>query len=115
LLLVVFVVGRSANGHNESANHAKPVAGTFAATPTQWATFTVVPTNATYLSIRTRDGGKVAVNEDGSTLIFSPYSGRVTKLLVKPGDTSNAADRCSSSKPPTWCKRKMISSSYSRR
>jgi len=35
LLLVMVVVGRFATGHNESANHAKPVAGTFAPTPTQ--------------------------------------------------------------------------------
>jgi membrane fusion protein, heavy metal efflux system len=31
--------------------------------------------------------GKIAVNEDSSTPIFSPYAGRVTKLLVKPSDT----------------------------
>jgi cobalt-zinc-cadmium efflux system membrane fusion protein len=31
--------------------------------------------------------GKIAVDEDHSTLVFSPYSGRVIKLLAKPGDT----------------------------
>ena len=31
--------------------------------------------------------GKIAVNEESSTPIFSPYAGRVTKLLVKPSDT----------------------------
>ncbi len=30
--------------------------------------------------------GKIAVNEDASTPIFSPYGGRVVKLLVKPSD-----------------------------
>src|SRR6202011_2494396 len=30
--------------------------------------------------------GKKAVNEDSSTPIFSPFAGRVTKLLVKPSD-----------------------------
>ena len=30
--------------------------------------------------------GKIAVDEDRSTPIFSPYAGRVTKLFVKPGD-----------------------------
>jgi len=30
--------------------------------------------------------GKISVNEDSSTPIFSPYTGRVTKLLVKPSD-----------------------------
>src|SRR6202012_1396891 len=28
--------------------------------------------------------GKIAVNEDSSTPVFSPYAGRVAKLLVKP-------------------------------
>jgi membrane fusion protein, heavy metal efflux system len=30
--------------------------------------------------------GKISVNEDSSTPIFSPYAGRVAKLLVKPSD-----------------------------
>jgi cobalt-zinc-cadmium efflux system membrane fusion protein len=31
--------------------------------------------------------GKVAVDEDKSTPVFSPYAGRVMKLLVRPGDS----------------------------
>src|SRR6266568_4792563 len=31
--------------------------------------------------------GKVAVDEDHSTPVFSPYAGRVTKLLAKPGES----------------------------
>jgi cobalt-zinc-cadmium efflux system membrane fusion protein len=30
--------------------------------------------------------GKIAVDEDRSTPVFSPYAGRVTKLLARPGD-----------------------------
>jgi len=30
--------------------------------------------------------GKIAVNEDRATPIYSPYAGRVMKLLAKPGD-----------------------------
>jgi cobalt-zinc-cadmium efflux system membrane fusion protein len=30
--------------------------------------------------------GKVAFNEDNSTPVFSPYPGRIVRLLVKPGD-----------------------------
>src|SRR3979411_2093388 len=30
--------------------------------------------------------GKIAVNEDSSTPIFSPYAGRVTTLKAKPGE-----------------------------
>ena len=34
--------------------------------------------------------GKIAVDEDRATLVFSPYSGRVIKLLAKPGDHVDA-------------------------
>ena len=30
--------------------------------------------------------GKISVDEDRATLVFSPYSGRVIKLMAKPGD-----------------------------
>ena len=87
VLLAVSIFGRSENGHNEASNHAKPLAGTFAPTTAQWATFTIVPATQRVFRAEHVTEGKVAVNEDRSTLIFSPYSGRVTKLLVKPGDT----------------------------
>lgn len=31
--------------------------------------------------------GRIAVDEDHTTPVFSPYAGRIIKLLVKPGDT----------------------------
>ena len=31
--------------------------------------------------------GKIAIDEDRSTPVFSPYAGRVTKLLARPGDS----------------------------
>jgi cobalt-zinc-cadmium efflux system membrane fusion protein len=34
--------------------------------------------------------GKIAIDEDRSTPIFSPYAGRVTKLLARPGDSVTA-------------------------
>ena len=34
--------------------------------------------------------GKIAVDEDHATPVFSPYAGRVTKLLAKPGDHVDA-------------------------
>jgi membrane fusion protein, heavy metal efflux system len=34
--------------------------------------------------------GKISVDEDRATLVFSPYSGRVIKLLAKPGDMMKA-------------------------
>jgi cobalt-zinc-cadmium efflux system membrane fusion protein len=58
----------------------------FAPTATQWATLTVEPVTRQVFRSEHVTEGKVAVDEDRSTPIFSPYSGRVITLLAKPGD-----------------------------
>jgi membrane fusion protein, heavy metal efflux system len=60
--------------------------GYFTPTPAQWATLTVEPVQQRVFRSEHVTEGKIAVDEDRSTPIFSPYAGRVTKLLVKPGD-----------------------------
>lgn len=58
----------------------------FTPTDAQWATFAVeLAKEHTFLPLDLTEG-KIAVNEDRTTSIFSPYSGRILKLLVKPGD-----------------------------
>jgi len=69
----------------EKAVAAKP-RSLYAPTPRQWATLTVEPVTQQVFRTEIVTEGKVAVDEDRSTPIFSPYSGRVTSLLVKPGD-----------------------------
>jgi len=59
----------------------------FVPTPEQWANLTVEPATEQVFRRELITEGKIAVNEDSSTPIFSPYAGRVTKLLVKPSDT----------------------------
>ena len=58
----------------------------FAPTDAQWATLTVEPVEKRVFRSEHMTEGKIAVDEDRSTPIFSPYSGRVTRLLVKPGE-----------------------------
>lgn len=65
---------------------AKLPAGMFAPTATQWATLTVEPVTRQVFRSEHVTEGKVAVDEDRATPIFSPYSGRVITLLAKPGD-----------------------------
>ena len=57
-------------------------------TPTavQWATLTVEPVVQQMFRAEQITEGKIAIDDDRSTPIFSPYAGRVIKLLVKPGD-----------------------------
>jgi cobalt-zinc-cadmium efflux system membrane fusion protein len=59
-------------------------------TEAEWASLTVEPVaQQTFRTERVTEG-KIAVDEDRSTPIFSPYAGRVTKLLARPGDSVTA-------------------------
>jgi membrane fusion protein, heavy metal efflux system len=53
----------------------------------EWASLSVEPVSERVFRAEHVTEGKIAVNEESSTPIFSPYAGRVTKLLVKPSDT----------------------------
>jgi membrane fusion protein, heavy metal efflux system len=53
----------------------------------EWASLATEPAKAQVFRAEHVTEGKIAVNEDSSTPIFSPYAGRVIKLLVKPSDT----------------------------
>jgi cobalt-zinc-cadmium efflux system membrane fusion protein len=65
----------------------KRVRGLFFPSAAQWATMTVEPAQQRVFRSEHVTEGKIAVDEDRSTPIFSPYAGRVTKLFVKPGET----------------------------
>src|SRR6476659_3544031 len=69
-------------GHHEGALYYP--------TPKQWAALTTAPVSEVVFRTEHMTEGKISVDEDRSTLIFSPYSGRVIKLLAKPGDTVKA-------------------------
>jgi membrane fusion protein, heavy metal efflux system len=64
--------------------------GIFYPTAAQWATLTIEPVQQRVFRSEHVTEGKIAVDEDRSTPIFSPYAGRVTKLFVKPGDVVTA-------------------------
>ncbi|RTL61955.1 MAG: efflux RND transporter periplasmic adaptor subunit [Hyphomicrobiales bacterium] len=77
----------SAAADQNSPQPPKPKKGnTFTPTDAQWATFAVEQVKEQVFLPFDLTEGKIAVNEDRSTSIFSPYSGRILKLLVKPGD-----------------------------
>src|SRR5215831_8767510 len=76
---------RTANGHPDVASLGQPP-GTFVATEAQWAALRVDAVTRQVFRTAHETEGKIAVDEDRSTPIFSPYSGRVTKLFAKPGD-----------------------------
>src|SRR5438445_1461547 len=51
-----------------------------------WSSLSVEPVSERIFRAEHITEGKIAVNEGSSTPIFSPYAGRVTKLLVKPSE-----------------------------
>jgi cobalt-zinc-cadmium efflux system membrane fusion protein len=55
-------------------------------TPKQWAALITEPVSELNFRAEHLTEGKIAVDEDRATLVYSPYAGRVIKLLAKPGD-----------------------------
>ena len=56
-------------------------------TPAEWASLTIQPVTERAFHTEHVTEGKIAVDDDRSTPVFSPYAGRVTKLLARPGDS----------------------------
>jgi cobalt-zinc-cadmium efflux system membrane fusion protein len=75
------------NGDSAVSSQSKRPRGLFYPTAAQWATLTVEPCQQKVFRSEQVTEGKIAIDEDRSTPIFSPYAGRVTRLFVKPGDT----------------------------
>jgi cobalt-zinc-cadmium efflux system membrane fusion protein len=71
----------------EASSQSKAVLPRYVPTAAEWASLSVEPVSERVFRAEHATEGKIAVNEESSTPIFSPYAGRVTKLLVKPSDT----------------------------
>src|SRR6202042_718992 len=78
--------GQQAPGHSEVSSQSRK-GQLYTPTPAEWASLTVEPVIEQTFRAETVTEGKIAVDEDRSTPVFSPYAGRVTKLLARPGDT----------------------------
>jgi len=79
--------GAKQKSHSEISSQSRKNAQNFTPTASEWATLTIEPVKARSFRAEYVTEGKVAVDEDRSTPVFSPYAGRVTKLLAKPGET----------------------------
>src|SRR5947208_15327459 len=64
----------------ETSRAAKSDPTRFTPTPAQWASLSVEAVTERVFRAEHVTEGKIAVNEDSSTPIFSPYAGRVVKL-----------------------------------
>jgi membrane fusion protein, heavy metal efflux system len=73
-------------GHSEVSSQSRKGLERYTPTPAEWASLTLQPVAARAFRAEYVTEGKIAIDEDRSTPVFSPYTGRVTKLLVRPGD-----------------------------
>jgi cobalt-zinc-cadmium efflux system membrane fusion protein len=64
----------------------------FKPTPQQWAGLTMAPADPMTFRVQEDTDGKIANDDDVTTQVFSPFTGRVTHLFVKAGDKVKRGD-----------------------
>src|SRR3978361_1455297 len=73
-------------GNSELSSQSRKGLQRYTPTPAEWASLTTEPVTERAFRAEHVTEGKISVDEDRSTPVFSPYAGRVTKLLARPGD-----------------------------
>src|SRR5580692_2588525 len=79
-------IGGARQGDSEMSSQSRKGQQRYTPTAAEWASLTTEPVTERTFRAETVTEGKIAVDEDRSTPVFSPYAGRVMKLLVRPGD-----------------------------
>ena len=69
---------------------AEHVDGSFSATDREWQTLKFAQAQAAMIGENAASDGKIAVDDDLTTPVFSPFTGRVTRILAKAGDHVSA-------------------------
>ncbi len=68
-----------------AAQQPPPAPGTFRPTKEQWAGLRVIRVEVKAFRSEQITDGNIAINEDTTTPVFSPYSGRVTRVIARLG------------------------------
>jgi cobalt-zinc-cadmium efflux system membrane fusion protein len=79
-------IGGARQGHSDVSSQSRKGLQRYTPSQAEWASLSIEPVTKRTFRAETATEGKVAVDEDRSTPVFSPYAGRVMKLLVRPGD-----------------------------
>src|SRR6202023_3072520 len=80
-------LGGTTPKHSEVSSQSRKGLQRYTPTPAEWASLTIQPVAERAFRAEYVTEGKIAIDEDRSTPVFSPYTGRLTKLLVRPGDS----------------------------
>jgi membrane fusion protein, heavy metal efflux system len=92
VLVVLPLVFGLFRAREERAPAATAAPGTFLPTEAQWAGLKIATVQSSTFRAERVTEGKIANNDDTTTPVFSPYSGRVTKLFAKAGDRVRQGD-----------------------
>jgi cobalt-zinc-cadmium efflux system membrane fusion protein len=87
IVLGAWLGGRLLGRHEAPAAGAPSPPGTFRATAQQLKTLTIESVELHGFVSEELTEGKIAVNGDRATPVYSPYSGRVTRVIAALGDT----------------------------
>jgi membrane fusion protein, heavy metal efflux system len=79
-------IGSAKPGHSEVSSQSRKGLQRYTPSPAEWASLTLQTVSERGFRAENVTEGKIAIDEDRSTPVFSPYAGRVTRLLAKPGD-----------------------------
>jgi cobalt-zinc-cadmium efflux system membrane fusion protein len=82
--------GGSSNALVRPEKTAPEADGAFRPTDSQWNGLKLTPVRQVAFRDERATDGKISINEDTTTPVFSPYSGRVSRLIAKPGDHVDA-------------------------
>ncbi|HEY4043179.1 MAG TPA: efflux RND transporter periplasmic adaptor subunit [Rhodopila sp.] len=99
IVLIVFVAGPAVRHllglqtQTETSEAAAQVEGqAFKPTERQWATLKIQTVEDHVFQNAAETEGKIAIDDDLVTQVFSPYTGRVTRLMARAGDVVKQGD-----------------------
>jgi cobalt-zinc-cadmium efflux system membrane fusion protein len=87
VLVVGWLVERALRRSDSTVVAPATPAGTFRPTAQQLKTLTIAPVSLHQFVSEEITEGKIAVNGDRSTPVFSPYSGRITRVIAELGES----------------------------
>ncbi len=85
-VVLVMRAGEAPRSSSEMSSQSRRGMPRYMPTAAEWASLTIEPVADHTFRAEHVTEGKIAVDEDRSTPVFSPYAGRVIKLLARPGD-----------------------------
>src|SRR5262245_62196308 len=81
LMVPVTTRAPSANGVEQASTEGRRIGEFYYPTPKQWASLTTAPVSAVVFRSEHLTEGKIEVDEDSATLVFSLYSGSVIQMM----------------------------------